>query len=166
MKQRNIWTKSELQFIEDNWKKMSDEEISIALGNHTKGSVADKRKKMHLNRNKQKFFFEDVIKEFKKTDYILLSTEDEYVDTATNNIRYLCPHHIDKGEMTISLGHLKNGEGCYYCGREITESAHRLSEKENEEQCRALCEKQGFIFCGVEKRNKRYVIKYICSNHK
>ena len=162
----NVWTEKEIQFIKDNWKSMSDQDMSICLKRHTVDSVANKRKRMHLIRQKLKTSFDDVLKEFAKTDYIVLSKPDDYKDAATNNIKYMCPRHMDKGIMLISYGHLKDGRGCYYCGREITESAHRLSRSDNIKSCIELCEKQDFDFVDVQKVNNKYVISYICRHHK
>lgn len=162
---RNAWTEEELQYIRDHYQEKSDQEIAEHLGTHTTGSVATKRKRMKLNRSKKKFFFQDVVNEFNKTSYILLSTEEEYKDTATNSLRYICPKHKDKGIQTISLGHLKSGRGCYYCGREITEAAHRVDEDINEKECKALCTSKGFEYQGWFRENGVIMINYICSKH-
>lgn len=163
---RYNWSQEELEFIKNNYKNMSDLEISEHFGTHTESSVACKRKKMNLLRPKRKYTFQDVINEFAKTNYILLSSENEYVDSATNSLRYLCPKHLDKGEMTISLGHLQSGRGCYYCGREITEAAHRVDEIINESECKEMCNKRGFEYIGWFRENGLLYIKYICPKHR
>lgn len=162
---RYKWTQEEIDFIRDNYDKMSDKEISEYFGTHTEVSVATKRKRMHLNRSKRKYVFQDVINEFEKTDYILLSNEDDYVDSATNSLRYLCPKHLDKGEQTISLGHLQAGKGCYYCGREVTESARMIDDEENKRECMEICKKIGFIYVGTYRENGLIYIQYICPKH-
>jgi len=166
IKKRNTWTDEELNYISNNYKLMSDEELSLNLGTRSKDSVATKRKRMGLIRSKRKYSFQDVVDEFAKTEYILLSTESDYVDAATNSIRYLCPKHLDKGEMKISLGHLQDGRGCYYCGREVTEKAHLINEEQNDQECREMCEKRGFEYKGSFKENGLIYIKYICPKHK
>ena len=162
---RNTWLQEELDFIRENYLKMSDRELSEYFGTHTETSVATKRKRMKLIRSKRKYNFQDVIDEFKKTDYILLSTEEEYIDAATNSLRYLCPRHLDKGELTISLGHLQSGRGCYYCGREVTEKCHIIDPNVNENECRKMCEKKGFVYIGNYKEDGRIYIQYICCKH-
>lgn len=162
---RNKWTKEELDFINDNYLKLSDKEISEYIGTHTETSVATKRKRMGLTRSNRKYSFQDVLNEFAKTEYILLSTEEEYVDAATNSLRYLCPKHIDKGELTISLGHLQSGRGCYFCGRLITEAAHIIDDEINENECRKICEEKGFIYVGTYRENSLIYIQYICPKH-
>lgn len=162
---RNKWTQEEIDFIIANYMKLSDKELAEFLGTHTECSVACKRKILKLYRTNRKYTFQDVIDEFSKTDYILLSTEEDYIDSATNSLRYLCPRHLDKGEMTISLGHLQSGRGCYYCGRIITEVAHMINDKENEIECKSICEDKGFIYVGTYKENGLIYIQYICKKH-
>jgi hypothetical protein len=144
---------------------MSDKEISEYFGTHTEISVATKRKRMHLNKSNRKYSFQDVLDEFSKTEYILLSGEEDYVDSATNSLRYLCKKHLDKGEQSISLGHLQSGRGCYYCGREITENAHIIDEDINENECIEICKEKGFIYVGTYKEYGLIYIQYICPKH-
>lgn len=162
---RNKWTEEELNFIKNSYLKLSDKEISELLGTHSENSVTTKRKRMHCTKSNRKYTFEDVIDEFNKTDYILLSTEDDYVDTATKSLRYLCPKHIEKGEQKISLGHLQSGRGCYYCGRHITESAHIIDEDINEKECNEICNSKGFTYIGNFKKEGLIYIQYICPKH-
>jgi len=111
---RNKWTQEEIKFIKENYLILSDKQISEYFQTHTEKSVATKRKRMGLlnpNPYHRKYTFKDVLDEFAKTDYILLSSEDDYVNAATNSLRYLCPRHLDNGELTISLGHLQSGRG-------------------------------------------------------
>lgn len=166
MGKRYGWTQEELDFIRDNYETMSDLELSQHFGTHTEFSVATKRKRIGLIRQKSKYNFQDVINEFAKTEYILLSTEEDYFDAATNSLRYLCPKHLDKGEMTISLGHLQTGRGCYYCGREITEAAHRVDETINETECKDMCDKRGFEYINWFREDGLIYIEYICPKHR
>lgn len=161
----NKWTEEELNFLKDNYVTKTDREISELLGTHSVTSVATKRKRMHWNRDKKKFSFDDVIKEFSKTSYILISDESDYKDTATNSIKYICPKHKDKGIQTISLGHLKNGRGCYYCGREIVEKARRRDDEGLEIECEQICNEKGFEYKGFGRENGAIVIYYICPKH-
>lgn len=165
-KKRYVWTQDELDYIKNNYKIMSDEELATHFGTHSKDSVATKRKQMHLNRSNRKYNFNDVINEFAKTDYILLSDEKDYIDSATNSLRYMCPRHLDKGEMTISLGHLQSGRGCYYCGRKVTEDAHLVDKSINEKECKEMCEQRNFEYIGNVKENDLIYILYICPKHK
>ena len=162
---RNQWTKEELDFIKDNYLHMLDSELAKHLERHTESSVINKRKRMGLTRSNRKYNFQDVLDEFAKTEYILLSTEDDYIDSATNSLRYLCPKHLDKGELTISLGHLQSGRGCYYCGRIATETAHIVDDNVNEKECREICKSKGFIFVDTYRENSLIYIRYICRKH-
>lgn len=161
---RNEWKKEEIDFIKDNYLELSDKEISDILKTHSEASVATKRKRMGLVRSKRKYSFKDVIDEFNKTNYILVSSEEDYVDAATNSLKYICPKHINKGIQKISLGHLKDGRGCYYCGREITESAHMIDLSDDEEN-KIMCENKGFIYVETIRENGYIYIKYICKKH-
>ena len=52
---------------------------------------------------------------FEQRDYTLISTE--YVNNHTP-IEYICNKHSQYGIQKITWMHLRNGEGCYYCGKE------------------------------------------------
>lgn len=162
---RQTWTDDEIQFIKNNYMNMTDEEISEHLCVHSVSSVATKRKRLHLTRTNRKYSFEDVKNEFAKTDYILLSEENEYVNSAVNSLRYLCPRHLDKGEQTISLGHLQSGRGCYYCGMESTAMSRRNSDNDIEQDCKLLCDRKGFIYKGFSREDSILYVHFICPYH-
>ena len=169
------WTEEENDFIKNNYLNMSDKEMSEHLEGRTEKAVKEERKKLKLfrpktrgqivNKSKHKITFKDVEEIFKeKEDYILLSTKEEYKNQASK-IRYLCKKHLDKGELTITYGHLKEGKGCYYCGRERT-AASRVSKVTNEED-RKLCETKGFEYVKTEKLDDGYYyIFFICNKHR
>jgi very-short-patch-repair endonuclease len=161
---RNIWTKEELNFIKENYLNLSDKEISDKLGSHTESSVTTKRKRMGLIKNNRKYSFKDVLEEFKKTEYQLISTEEDYIDSATNSLKYICTKHLDKGIQMISLGHLQSGRGCYYCGRNTTEQAHRI-DLTNDEESRLICESKGFEYIDSLREDGLIYIQYICKKH-
>ena len=167
------WTKEEDEYIKNNYLNMSDKEISENLEGRTEKAVCGERKKLKLYRPRQrgviknksdhKITFIDVKKLFKERDYILLSKEDEYKNQSTK-LRYLCKKHLDKGELTITYAHLKEGKGCYYCGRERT-NASRISKVSFEED-KKLCEEKGFKYIKTEKIDNYYYIFFICNKHK
>lgn len=165
---RNVWKDEEIEIIKNNYQNKTDKEISDLLKTRSSSAVKSKRQELGLEKDKshRKYTFDDVIKAFNQTDYILLSDEDDYINAAENTLRYLCPRHLDKGELFISLGHLLDGRGCYYCGREVTEEAHRKPKDLLEEECRQLCLSKGFVYCGYGYRNKKITIYYICPKHK
>jgi very-short-patch-repair endonuclease len=127
--------------------------------------VATKRKRLHLTKSNRKYTFDDVIKAFNNSPYILLSKQSEYVDAGVNNLRYICPIHRSKGEQTISLGHLIDGKGCYYCGRTIVENARKIDKHKNEEECEKICLSKNLSYHGVFRENSVLYIKYICPTH-
>ena len=163
---RNNWTKEELDFIKNNYLCMSDEELSSSIKTHTPASVATRRKRLGLIRNKLKHSFNDVLLAFSKTNYELLSDQSDFKDMATNSLKYICPKHRNKGIQKISLCHLESGRGCYWCGREVTEAAHRnafnpekiLSDKQ-------LCKEKGFQYIESKTINGKASIGFICHDH-
>ena len=162
--QVRLWTKEELDYLNDNYLSMTDKELAIHF-NRTEAAVATKRKKIGLIRDKHKYTFQDVLDEFSKTEYELISNEDDYFDTATNSIKYICPKHREWGVQTISLGHLLGGRGCYYCGREKTAASKIILEERNILECKKICESKGFEFKKVYKKNNRFYIQYVCLKH-
>lgn len=87
----------------------------------------------------KKYSYKDVVDEFQKTNYILLSSEDEYKNCATK-MRYICKKHMDKGEQSISLNHIKSGRGCYYCGLEKLSAKKQQSKAEFQRKVTAVNE--------------------------
>lgn len=164
---RNKWTNDEIDFIRNNYTIMSDNEISQILNTHTSVAVACKRKKMGLIRPKLKHSFDDVKKLFENTDYELISDSSDFKDTATNSIRYICPSHREKGVQFISLGHLKCGRGCYWCGRARTESVHRDALTAKKIECDIdMCISKGFEYVETKIANGRANIGFICNSHR
>lgn len=157
------WSEDELQFIKDNYETLTDAEIAEKLG-RTESAVATKRKRMSLQRSKRKYFWDDVVEAFSKTDLILVSGKEDYKDSATNSLRYICPKHRDKGIMTIALGHLLDGEGCYYCGRETTGRKKMIYL--DEKYYKKLCDERDFTYLGAERINGYICVKFICNKHK
>ena len=157
------YNNDEIQYIKENWKHKTDYEMSLDL-NRPIGSISNKRKKMGLIRDKHKYTFDDIIEEFNKTNYILKSTKDDYIDSAQKTLKYICPKHFDKGIQLISLGHLQNGRGCFYCGREKTENAKKL-DINNNATIISLCNSKGFEYVNAFRKNSKIYIEYICKKH-
>lgn len=163
---RNNWTKEELDFIKNNYLRMSDEELSSSLKTHTPASVATRRKRLGLIRNKLKHSFNDVLLAFSKTNYELLSDQSDFKNMATNSLKYICPKHRDKGIQKISLCHLESGRGCYWCGREVTEAAHRNAlDPEKKLDDKQLCITKGFQYIESKMINGKVNIGFICPDH-
>ena len=114
--------------------------------------------------SKSKYNWNTVLEEMENRGYILLSDQSEYKGASTK-IRYICPKHKDKGEQRIDTYHLVQGRGCYYCGREVTEAAHRTIP--DEDLCRAVAEQNGFVYigCGKQENSGRTIVKFICPSH-
>lgn len=157
------YSNDEIQYIKENWEYKTDCELSKVL-NRPVGSIIDKRKQLGLTRNNRKYSFNDVILEFNKTDYILISSEEDYLDSAQKTIRYLCPKHEDKGIQLISLAHLQSGRGCYFCGREKTEQSRKINI-ENNKDIISLCAEKGFVFQNAYRNEGKIYVNYICTKH-
>ena len=157
------WEENEIKFIKENYTTLSDKEIAIILG-RTEESVKTRRKRIGVKRTNKKYGWDDVITAFDKSDLILMSTESDYVNSGVNSLKYMCPRHRSKGIRTISLAHLLNGEGCFYCGREIT--AEKKTLEFDDDYYKQLCEERGYTYLGAERIKGFINIKFICNKHK
>ena len=106
MQMNNYWKKEENDYIKANYLTLSDEEMSKKINRTTK-AVKTQRQKLKCYRprkvskkhkSSEKPSFSEVKKQFEKRGYILLSDESEFT-TQTVKLRYLCPKHLDKGEL-------------------------------------------------------------------
>lgn len=156
------WTKNEVQYLINNWELKTDAEIAVELKRPIEGIIS-KRKRLGFYRSTKKYSFQDVINEFSKTDYELLSDRFDYYDAAQNTLKYICPRHRDKGVQTISLGHLQQGRGCYYCGRERTIAGH-ISDL-NDNRYDKLCESKGLIHVDTKRIDGIIYVGYKCPIH-
>jgi hypothetical protein len=66
---------------------------------------------------------EYIAMEFYKKGFILLSTA--YIN-AHQKLTYVCTKHPEVLQQAV-YNSIQQGYGCYYCGREKTESPHRLT---------------------------------------
>lgn len=122
----NKWTEIEDQIIRENYQHLSDEELSKLLPGRTNNAIYSRRHNLGLVKNTQTLSYADVVEEMNKRNYILLSDKSEYKNSLSK-MRYICQKHKEMGEQKIDLGHLRQGRGCYYCGRERTISAKTKS---------------------------------------
>lgn len=93
----------------------------------------------------------------------MLSTKEEYVNCASK-LRYICPKHKDKGELLIDYGHLKNGRGCVYCGRERTIESELIEFNRDEDK--TIAESKGFEYVDTVREHGLILIEYICPKHR
>lgn len=107
---------------------------------------------------RKKHTYDEVKKDFEEKGYILLTQENEYKNSS-QKLKYICPVH---GEQEISYSHLKQGQGCYLCGRERT----RQASLKPDSYYKNLAESKGFEFIDIKyKNNKRYV-GVVCPVHR
>lgn len=156
------FSESEIQFIRDNYKNMTDFEMAKEL-KRTESSITTKRKRLGFTRSNRKYYWCDVIKAFSKASLILLSDESEYHDCSTK-LKYICSKHNDKGIQEISLHHLLEGEGCFFCGRETATKKNTLLF--DEVYYKRLCEERNYTYVGAERIDGFISVKFICNSHK
>ena len=157
---RNSWNDEEIDIIRNNYKFLSDKELIELIPRHSELSIATKRKRLGLKRSNKKYTFQDVIEMCAERDYTLLSTE---FTSCANNIDFICNKHVDKGVQHVTYGHMLEGKGCYWCGREKCEQARRDMvpiEKRIE-----ICEQNGLQYVGSNYKDKLLNIEFICSRH-
>ena len=109
-----------------------------------------------------KYTYEYVFNEFKDRDYELISKE--YKNCLTK-LKYICNKHRDKGIQEITFTKFHNcHQGCYYCGREVTEKAHMINFDKTEDK--KLCDSKNFTYIDTIRKNGKITISFICNNHK
>lgn len=153
--------------IRDNYQIMTDKELSELIGTHSEKSVKTKRQDIGCAKDQahRKYDYQTVVDEFAKTDYILLSGPEDYINAAENTLRYKCPRHLEAGVLTISLGHLQMGRGCMLCGHERTVASETLPDKEIIDRCKLLCDEKGLIYSGFNRNNGKINVEFICPDH-
>lgn len=111
---------------------------------------------------KLKYTYEQVKAEFEQKGYELISTSFNGV---CEKLEYICKKHRDKGIQKITFSKLHNcNQGCYYCGRERTESAHIITL--DKEQDKMLCKGRGFEYVDTIRKNGKITIVFICNRHR
>ena len=108
------------------------------------------------------YTYDEIKQEFTNRGYILLT---DHKLKCNEKYEYICNKHKEKGSQFIDWGHFHcNLRGCYYCGREHTEIAHRkdLSEYDGE----ALAISKGFEYVGMSRHDKKIWVQFICPKHR
>ena len=169
----NIWTEEEINILKNNYKTMYDKDLAKLIPNHSLSSIATKRKDLglhHDNPFRKKYTFSDVVNEIQKRGYELISDSSEYVNAAEQTIRYICPKHRDVGIQYTSLGHLKEGKGCWHCGLERTVNSKTKDLHDFESSAKSMCDQCDFEYIGVDRLNingkNKVCIKFICNKHR
>lgn len=158
---RNKWTNEEIQLIYDNYNNMTDKELTAVIPMHSESSIATKRKSLGLHRTNRKYSYEDVVTTCNERNYILLSTE---FTSCANNVDFICQKHKEHGIQHVTYGHMLEGKGCYWCGREKTESVRRSLV--TLEQKIHICEINGLEYVGSNYKDKLLNIEFYCSKHR
>lgn len=156
-----IWTKQELNFIKDNWKTMSDNEMALKL-NRTFRAIKAKRSELGFLRKEYgtKHNIEEVKKIFNKKEYILLS--DKYKNNH-EKLNYICLKHKDKGVQQITLSSIiHSGCGCYYCGLEKSSKSKMHPDSYYIE----WCNQNNFTYVDRIIKNHQTYIGFYCNKHK
>lgn len=161
----NLWTDSEIKILKENYKNMSNKDLANILPNRTVEAIKTQLTKLGLKRQHGKYTFDDVKNVFLNTDYELISTEKDYINASKSTIKYYCPKHKDKGIQKISLGHLLQGEGCRYCGRNKCDISRQINLSDKKEEYKQLCIKNNFIFKDAIRKNGKIQIEFYCKKH-
>ena len=109
-----------------------------------------------------KYTYDKIKEEFECRGYILITGHKV---KSNEKYEYVCKKHQDKGPQFIDWGHFHCcGRGCYYCGRERTESARTkdLSEYDG----KSLAESKGFEYVGMSRHDKKVWVQFACPRHK
>lgn len=108
------------------------------------------------------YTYDEIKQEFENKGYILITDHKVKSD---EKYEYICRKHQDKGFQFIDWGHFHcNGRGCYYCGRERTETARRKDLSEYDGQ--ALAESKGFEYVGMSRHDKKIWVQFVCPKHR
>ena len=112
--------------------------------------------------SKTKYTYEQVKQEFENKGYRLLSSGYHNV---SEKLEYICLKHEDKGVQKITFNKLHSGNrGCYFCGRERTENAHK--KEFDVEYDKLLCESNNFEYVRTTRINGKITIVFICKRHR
>ena len=107
-----------------------------------------------------KYSYEYIKEIMDNKGYELLSTE---LCKPSEKMDYICTKHKDKGVQHISIYHIVDGRGCFYCGRERTEEGRRA--KIDKHFDKLLCESRGFEYVDTVVENGIVWIDMICPKH-
>lgn len=108
-----------------------------------------------------KYSYEYIKEIMENKGYELLSTK---LCKSNEKLDYICLKHRDKGIQHISIYHIVDGGGCFYCGRERT-NAGRMA-KIDKESDKLLCESHGFEYVDTVVENHIVWIDMICPKHR
>lgn len=158
---RNCWTNDEIAIIQNNYRMFSDKELMELIPNHSEASIATKRKHMGLHRTNRKYTYSDVQNTCKERDYTLLSTV--FISCA-NDVDFICNKHPDRGVQHVTYGHMLEGKGCYWCGREKVEQARK--DMVSIQQKIDICNDNGLEYMGCNYKDNLLNIEFICRKHR
>lgn len=167
----NKWLESEKEFVRNNYKTMSDEEMHKYLINHSVCSIATWRKRNGCyidNPYHKKYTFQDVLSYMNDYGYEVISSETEY-QNAGSPIRYRCNIHNDIIQTT-TLGHLIEGKKCRYCGINSAANKRYVDLAEYKQKDKERCVELGFEYVdtireSTSKNISKLYVTFICPNH-
>lgn len=105
-----------------------------------------------VSKEKTKYTFEDVKREFENRNFTLL--ENEYLGYEKKH-RYLCENGH---EATITFKSLLKGNGCNKCA--VINRSNK--QRKNIEEVKEIFEREGCILLSSKYKNSRQKLKYIC----
>lgn len=158
---RNTWKDEEIKLIYDNYENMTDKELSFIISEHSESSIATKRKRLGLHRANRKYTYNDVVQTCNERGYILLSTD---FTSCANNVDFICKRHQQYGVQHVTYGHMLEGKGCYWCGRERTDQARK--DLVSLDQKISICKENGLEYVGCNYKDNLLNIEFYCLRHK
>lgn len=140
--------------------KHPDKEIKIKLNDVVSGHGC-KYCAIENRVNKRRIDFRLIEKVFQEKQYILLSKEEEYINTSTK-LAYLCPHHPNEIQY-ITYGSIKNGHGCRKCASE----QNAKNQQKDFKFIQQYFEEVGYKLLSKPEdyKNSSTKLKYICPKH-
>ena len=109
----------------------------------------------------QSITIEKIKQEFANKGLTLLS--DSYVNCKTP-LKYICDKHIEDGEQIITYDAFKHGTK-FCCKSCVKEHISKLKTTPIDE-IKRIVEEHNFEFIGIEKHNRKTMIKCICNDHR
>ena len=102
----NKWTETEIQMLKDNYKTMTDDELSELISNHSKTSIVTQRRRLGLTRDLSITPFDKVCEVIDNYGYKLLSDESDYINGGS-----LIKYYDIVDNRNINTGAIVNNSG-------------------------------------------------------
>lgn len=159
----NKWTETEIQMLKDNYKTMTDDELSELISNHSKTSIVTQRRRLGLTRDLSITPFDKVCEVIDNYGYKLLSDESDYINGGSL-IRFWCNRH---GEQILQASRLMNGRYCKECSKErVSKKTYKVANDRDIDDCN----NKNLTYVETNREmidgTSRIMVSFICNIHK